>query len=152
MAHMVPSQVCDLMRKLFPDLDAESARQSHQTIRRATDVRPVLDLLALIPRELIRLSADDFALYVANTSALRNAREDRNQSNNQVFARSLANAQHTTLFEIGRLLAKCPDEAPAVQTTGLEFIPDARYREALRADISSADLSLRSIDCYTQLG
>lgn len=142
MAYVVPSQVWALIGKLFPDLDAEPAQQDQQGVRRATDVRAILDQLGLIPEELIRLSADDFVLFLANTSALRNSWEDRVQSHNNVFTRSLSKAEHTTLFEIKRLLAKCPDEAPAAKTTGLEFIPDDQFREALRTDFSSANSAL----------
>jgi hypothetical protein len=144
MAHAVPSQVCNLILKIFPDLDTEPAEKGQQGIRRATDVHPVLDLLERIPDELIRLSADDAALFWANTSALRNSWEDRNRSTNQIFARPLSGAEHTSLFEIKRLLAKCPDEAPAVQTTGLEFLPDDGFREGLRTDMSSANSALMS--------
>jgi hypothetical protein len=142
MARAVPSQVRNFMGKVFPDLDAEPAQQGQQGIRRATDVRPVLDLLGIIPDELIRLSAEDSVLFWASTSALRNAWEDRNQSNNQLFDRPLARAEHTCLFEIRRLLSKCQDEAPAAQTTGLEFLPDDEYRETLRTDLSSANSAL----------
>jgi len=36
------------------------------------------------------------------------------------------------------MLVKCPDEAPAAQTIGLDFIADAAYRNQLRTDISAA--------------
>jgi hypothetical protein len=142
MAHAVPSQVCDLIGKLFPDLTAEEAKQGQHGIRRATDIRAGLELLARIPDELIRLSSDDAALYWANTAALRNEWEDRNQSINQVIVRPIGRADHTSLFETRRLLAKCSDEAPVVHTTGLEFLPNDRFREGLRTDISSANSAL----------
>ena len=142
MAHAVPSQVCNFIVKIFPDLDAEPAEKGQHGNRRATDVRAVLDLLGRIPDELIRLSADDDALFWANASALRNAWEDRVPSTNHLLARPLSGAEHTSLFEVKRLLAKCPDEAPAVQTTGLEFLPNDRFRDGLRTDISSANSAL----------
>lgn len=58
MAHAVPSQVCNLIVKIFPDVGTEQAEKGQHANRRATDVRPVLDLLERIPDELIRLSAE----------------------------------------------------------------------------------------------
>jgi hypothetical protein len=142
MPHAVPSQVCNLIVKVFPDVSNEPAEKGQQAHRRATDVGAILDFLGRVPDELIRLSADDDALFWANTYALRNAWEDRNRSNNNLSIRPLSGAEHTPLFEVKRLLAKCPDEAPAVQTTGLEFLPNDRFREGLRTDISSANSAL----------
>src|SRR5258708_8756204 len=142
MAHAVPSQVCDLIGEIFPDLATEQAVLGQSGNRRANDVRAVLDLLARIPEELIRLSAKDSALFWANSSALRNGWEDRNPSNNHVFSRPIGRAEHTSLFEIMRLLAKCPDEAPAPDSTGLEFLPDHLFRQGLRTQLSSANSAL----------
>lgn len=142
MAHAVPSQVCELIVQLFPELHAEQSQPGQHGIYQATAVRAVLDLLARIPEELIRLSASESALFWANTSALRNAWEDRNVSYSQVSVRPLGRTEHTFLYEIARLLAKCPDEAPTAKTVGLEFIPDLPLREALRTDISAANSAL----------
>jgi hypothetical protein len=141
-AHAVPSQICNLIGKIFPDLTTERADKNQHAVRRATDIRAVLDLVERIPDELMRLSAEDDALFRANTSALGNSWEDRNSTNNSVIVRPLTGIEHTSLFEINRLLVKCPDEAPAAQTTGLEFLPDDKFREGLRTDISSADSAL----------
>jgi hypothetical protein len=144
MSRAVPSQVCSLIRKIFPTLAKEMAEKCQQQIRRASDIRAVLELLGRIPDELIRLSADDAVVFWANAFALRNAWEDRVKANghHNVFDKPLSEADHTLLFEIERLLAKCPDEASAAQTTGLEFLPDAPFRESLRTDISAANSAL----------
>jgi hypothetical protein len=145
MPHAVPSQVCNLIAQLFPDLADEQAETGSRgrAVLQAADVRAVLDLLDQIPDELIRLSLDDDALFRANTSALRNFWEDRVvPHNNKMFVWPLTGSDHTPHFEVNRLLAKCPDEAPATQTTGLEFLPDDKFREGLRTDISSANSAL----------
>jgi hypothetical protein len=142
MAHAVPSQVCNLIARLFPDLGKEVAQPGAHGLRPGTAVRAVLDLIDKIPDELVRLSADDFAFYYANVSALQSAWDDRNRSANQVTVGPLPNEGHTTLFEIYRMLGKCPDEAAVAATTGLEFIPNDEFREALRSDISSANSAL----------
>lgn len=143
MAHAVPSQVRDVIVKLFPGLDKEQAQPGAIGLYAATQVRAVLDLLDRIPEELIRLPADESAMFWANISALRSAWEDRTKPANQVGVAPLPSSEHSPIFEIRRFLAKCPDEAAAPQTTGLEFLlSDGEFREALRTDISSANSSL----------
>jgi hypothetical protein len=143
MARAVPSQVRQLILRLFPDIEAEPNTPGQRPLRVGTTVRAAVDLLGRIPDELIRLSASDFADYYGNVSALRGAWDDRNPSTNQLQDRELIpHSGHTSLFEIQRLLGKCPDEAPAAGTTGLEFLDDYDFRQALRTDISSANSSL----------
>lgn len=142
MAHAVPSQVRKLIKELWPDLDKEQPQRGRRALYAGTYVRAVLDLLDRIPEYLIRLSAHESALFWANISALRNAWEDRNSAANQVEVAPLSPSGHTPIFEVSKFLAKCPDEAPTAQTTGLEFISDPQFREALRTDISSASSSL----------
>jgi hypothetical protein len=142
MARPVPSQLRELIARLFPELKTEQDIQGEAGHRQAAAVGAVLGLLESIPEELIHLSAEDSALYWGNAYALRSAWEDRNQSSNQVAVGRLPYRGHSFLFEIDRLLAKCPDEAPTAQTAGLEFILDVQLREVLRTDISSANSAL----------
>ncbi len=144
MAYAVPSQVRESILRLFPGIQSEPSEGGQRPIRVATTVRAALDLLARIPDELIQLSITDFADYYGNVAALSGAWEDRNAANNQVNDRELIpHSGHTSLFEIQRLLAECPDQAPAATTTGLTFLrSDPDFRESLRTDISSANSSL----------
>jgi hypothetical protein len=144
MAHAVPSQVRQSILRLFPDIEAEPNQQGQRPLRVGTTVHAALELLNRIPDELIRLPANELAEYFGNVSALRGAWEDRNKSNNEVHDRELIpRSGHSSLFEIQRLLARCPDQGPAPQTTGLDFlVSDRDLREALRTDISSANSAL----------
>jgi hypothetical protein len=144
MAYAVPSQVRQSILKLFPGIEAEPNEQGQRPLRVGTTIRAVLELLDRIPDELIRLPSSDFADYYGNVSALRGAWEDRNKSTNQLHDRELIpHSGHTSLFEIQRLLAKCPDQAPVPRTTGLDFlVSDREFHEAMRTDISSANSSL----------
>jgi hypothetical protein len=138
--HIVPSQARDVIRKLFPDLDKEQAKRGEIGFYRAGFVRAVLDLIARIPEELIRLPPEESALFWANVSALRDAWEDRKAD--QVSVIPLPPCAQRSILEIRRYLERCPDEAPAPQTTGLQFVGDIAFRETLRTDISSADSAL----------
>jgi hypothetical protein len=142
MAHAVPSQVRELIKSLFPDIEKERAQWGERGLYVATSVRAVLDLLDRIPEELICLSAEDSALYWANISALRGAWEDRNVSANQASLTPLSRSSQRPILQISLYLAQCPDESAAAHTTGLNFIVDGPYRDALRTDISSANTAL----------
>jgi hypothetical protein len=63
MAHAVPSQVCDLINALFPDVEREQAARGQAGHYSATRVSAVLDQLDRIPEELIRLAPDDSTFY-----------------------------------------------------------------------------------------
>jgi hypothetical protein len=139
---VVPSQVREVMRLLFPDLEREPAQVGQHGLYRGNDIRAILDLVERIPDELIQLWPDESALYLANVRALHNEWTDRNTSNNQLAVRPLGRGEHTSLFEVRRLLAKCPDEAAALATTGFEFIQDVDFRNLLRADLGAANADL----------
>jgi hypothetical protein len=142
MAHVVPSQVCELIRTLFPDVEREQAVPGQRGLYNASRVRAVLDQLDKIPDELIRLPAKEAALFQANVSALRSALADRNQSADQLSVSQISPSGFRPLTEILKTLANCPDEAPAPATRGLEFISDAALRDVLRADMSTASSAL----------
>jgi hypothetical protein len=139
-AHIVPSQARDVIGLLFPDLDKEQAKRGEIGFYRAGFVHAVLDLIGRIPDELIRLPPGEFALFLANVSALRDAWGDR--KGDQISVISLPPCAHRPILEIRQYLEKCPDEAPAPQTTGLQFVGDVAFRDTLRTDISSADSAL----------
>jgi hypothetical protein len=142
MPHAVPSQVRDLISSLFPDAPKEQSAPGQAGIYVATRVRAVLDLLDKIPDELIRLTPQDSALYWANVSALQSAWEDRNKSQNAILVSPVSPSGYRPLTEVFNYLAKCPDDAPAAQTRGLEFIEDTDLRDVLRTDTSSANSAL----------
>ncbi len=144
MAHAVPSEVRQLILRLFPGIQGESLIPGQRPLRVGTTVRAALDLLDRIPDELIQLSPRDFADYFGNVAALRGAWEDRNRSTNQLHDRELVpHSGHTGLFEIQRLLALCPDQAPDAETSGLTFLRgESDFQRALRTDISSANSAL----------
>lgn len=142
MSHIVPSQARTLIEGLFPKLGNEKAESAHRVGVTAGPLFAILELLDRIPDRLIRLSAQDFANYCASKAALRDAVENRSPNQVNCVVHSLPNATHTPHFELCRLLAMCPDEAPDSSTTGLEFIPDVLLRETLRGDIASANSAL----------
>jgi hypothetical protein len=144
MTHAVPSLVRQTILRLFPGVESEQSVGGQRPLRVGTTVRAALELLDRIPDELIQLSGDDTAGYYGNVAALRGAWEDRNSANNQVQDRELIpHSGHTSLFEIQRLLEKCPDQAPAIGTVGLPFLrADPQLQATLRTDITSANSAL----------
>jgi hypothetical protein len=142
MAHVVPSQVCELIRTLFPGVEQEQPVRGERGLYGASRVRAVLDQLGRIPDYLIRLPASEAGLFQANVSALESAWADRNSSHDQLSVTQISPSGYRPLPEILRTLASCPDEAPDARTRSLEFIGDASLRESLRADISTGASAL----------
>jgi hypothetical protein len=142
MSHAVPSQVRKLIARLFPDLPKERPTPGETGSYSAARVTAVLDLLDRVPDELIRLTPDDFSMFLANVSALRTAKVDRSGQSDAVRVTPLPDCQQRPLGEIDGFLAKCPDEAPPSQSVGLEFMKDQELRGALSIDIFSANSCL----------
>ncbi len=138
MPKVVPSQVVSLIDQSygFPPLkeDYENLDLNH-----APTLQAIGDLIDQIPVELITLQAADYnALSVCRASMKYWVSNWMIRGTSGVL-RSVKGYQGKHILALVRsLLEKCPDEAPAPQTVGLEFIADLEYREQLRTDISTA--------------
>src|ERR1700726_3307192 len=140
MPRMVPSQVCQMIAQLFQD--EQPSKPGDQAQYSAARGRALLDLVEAIPDELIHLRAADAASFYVNVSALRSGYETRTQDGMRL--KTLPGCSQRPPLAIRDLLARCPDEAPAQATVGLNFIGDAALREELRTDISTASSALRN--------
>jgi hypothetical protein len=137
MAYTVPSQVCDLIALLFPEQYQRQFAREAQYHFNSGYVRAVLDAFAKVPENLITLPAPEATMLSANISAMQMAIDDhvRGQSTDLI---TLPGSTLLPFGEVYRLLAKCPDEAAAPATAGLEFVTDIQLRDVLRTDISTA--------------
>jgi hypothetical protein len=147
MPRVVPSQVVDLIDKLFPDANAEI---EGQPIRLSFDdsiqLRAVVDLAQQIPAELIILNGSQYAEYNAAIAAIRWSLERwigierATQTSPLLCIRGLR--QYSPVALIGQALSNCPDQIPSAKTAELKFIRDKVLRNGLRLDISSVHTSL----------
>lgn len=145
MPRVVPSQVVDLIDRMFP-----WAAQTDQIPGSPLAIGAVLPRLAAIvqladqiPGELIILEGDQYSLFVAGLTAIRTAIAawiERGDVISLDPIRGLPDVSPIVLLR--RTLALCPDEYPPVGTTGLNFIQDQELRENLRNDMGSINRAL----------
>jgi hypothetical protein len=142
MAHAVPSQVCDLIVRLFPTVYQQTFQPGSNVLLDPRFVKAVLDVLDKVPEELLKLPATDATTLWANVSALQLAFDDRAHTSQHPQTRPLPPSNLQPVGEIYRLLNLCPDEIPAPATAGLEFVTDIQLRAVLRTDLSAAASAL----------
>ena len=140
MARVVPSQVVQTIDDWFP-----RAKNNEQHVVLAGVRAPLagmLNLLKVVPDELIVLAPADYAELILAKSAIE-----------EYLARTTARDDHGILawvnnFDVAtvirRILTKCPDEYPPPTTTELLFIKDEKLRDSIRQDIGAATRALNN--------
>jgi hypothetical protein len=144
MPRVVPSQVVELIDKLFP----EAARQTEGNvfaldISHSPRLAAIMHLVEKIPDQLITVSGAPYSELVSSIAAIRTHIEiwqSQGRTMRLLRVDGLRDLNPVTL--IRQALAACPDEFPAPGTSELTFIPDGALRESLRRDISAANQAL----------
>src|SRR5690348_7927062 len=138
MPRVVPSQVVELIDLLFPNV--RTATQIQVNVGATAHIAAILAFAKSVPSELLTLTGRDLSDYVVSLAMLERVQ--------QLW---IAGGGHWNLSEhrgaspivlLRRALAKCSDEVPAADTTGLTFIADPDLRESIRRDISAANQDL----------
>jgi hypothetical protein len=142
MPRVVPSQVVDLIDKLFPNARATTENNNFSVSRGHWEaIAGLLEVIDQIPSELITIHGETYAECVVSIAALRSVQSQwiqRDVSLNQVPG--LRKLNPITL--IRQALADCPDQFPSTEISELAFIADAALRENLRLDISATNSAL----------
>lgn len=151
MPRVVPSQVVELIDKLFPQAKHEIEGNPIQIpFDHSVQLAAILDMIDRVPGELIVINAAQYAEYVAAIAALRwtiqrwQGVEKPGYAEPLLIIRGLRTHNPVTL--IRQALAACPDEFPSTGTTELTFIQDGGLRESLRLDISATNKALGNGD------
>jgi hypothetical protein len=145
MPRVVPSQVVDLIDKLFPwAKDQKEGDAKHSlSAGNSCSIAAILELVQQLPSELITLGAEDFTEFVSGGATLRTLLQQwQNADFSYHRIPGLKYLSPVTL--IRHALAKCPDEFPSASTSKLTFIADANLRDNLRLDISATNSALRN--------
>lgn len=146
MSRIVPSQVVEIIKSLFPFVSTQRDGESISLdFSYAESLAGVVHLLDRIPPELIHLSDAEYINFTINIEAIRsavNSFERRGNVNPLKFLPSFNRLNPVTV--VYRALEKCPDEFPVKSVTKLLFISDADLRDSIRMDISSAEQSFRN--------
>ena len=142
MPRVVPSQVVDLIDKLFPHArDEKEGSPPGLSRENSMQVAAVLELIQQVPPELIILSADQYTEYVSSSAALKDLIEQW-RARDFAFHNIRGFRKHSPISLIRQALAICPDEFPAAGTAELTFITNADFRGGLRKDISGVNSAL----------
>lgn len=144
MARVVPTQVIQLIDRLFP-FAAQPGPQPEVAVglNFLTQLAAVVRLVDQVPQELITLDADDYSAFVWSIEAIRAAIplwQARGAAYNLSTLRAFDNLSPVTVLR--RALALCHDQFPSPETSELNFIQDLEFRQSLRIDISSTNRAL----------
>jgi hypothetical protein len=134
MGRVVPSQVVELIDKLFPwAKDQKEGNHDDHLTALSISVAAMLELIQQIPSELIALDSESYVEFVSSVAALRAQMREWEVSIPIWPLPGLRDLSPVTL--IRQALAKCPDAMPNLGTTELNFITDAALRESIRRTI-----------------
>lgn len=143
MSRIVPSQVIEIIKSLFPFVSTQKDGESISLdFSSAESLAGVVHLVDQIPSELIDT---DYINFIINVEAIRSAVksfEQRGNVNPLKFLPGFNRLNPVTI--VYRALEKCSDEFPTKSVTKLLFISDADLRDSIRMDISSAEQSFRN--------
>jgi len=144
MPRVVPSQIVELIDKLFPEAKTqkEGKKEFRLSASHALQLAALLDLVQQIPSELIVLSPELYVEYRSSVAGIREFLERlRSQGSYSVIRiPGLRHLNPVTL--IRQALDACLDEYPSTGTSELNFIPDNELKESLRRDISAVNSAL----------
>jgi len=144
MPRVVPSQVVELIDKLFPGIENEPEGSPRSlSFNDLSAVNPLVQLAEQIPAELLVMDPTAYSEYVSSLAALKSRiRMWETQGNTQPLDWIRGLRKHNPVKLIRLALEQCPDESPALGTLELNFITDAPHRERLRLDVSATNAAL----------
>jgi len=142
MPRVVPSQVKELIDKLFPSAQNATPEKNFGISRQdSVPVAAILRMVEQLPPESLTVGPMQFAEFQASVAALQTLIQQWIPRDFIVdHVRGLRRLNPVVL--IRQTLAECQDDFPAVGTNGLEFIPDDKLKDGLRRDISAANSAL----------
>ena len=143
MPRVVPSQVVDLIDKLFPKYAKQSVGERRTlTHLNRSQLVSLLEVLQQVPTDVLILSQDDYVEFTSSVATIRDVIDvwKTDQRATVQFIDGLRQLSPVAL--IRQALAKCPDEFPSKTTAALLFVTDSPLRDNLRLDISTTNSSL----------
>ncbi len=147
MPRVVPSQVIELIDKLFPWAkdQREGDTKNFLSAENMYSTSAVLDLLQHVPSELITLGPETNAEFVSSVASLRTLLQQW-QIRDKRFDRLPGMRHLSPVALIRQGLAKCKDEFPLSGSAKLNFIPDEELRERLSLDIGAVETAFANLE------
>ena len=140
MLRTIPSQVVEAIDDFCPNLKISPEIRFGGD--QANEIAGILQMIGVIPQELLLLEASQLRDFAMGTAGLQHMLEIWRAQGSGVSPPQRARGVHP-LYLIRTVLKDCPDARPAPSTAELSFIGDAKLRESIRQDISSANTSLQ---------
>ncbi len=143
MPRVVPSQAVNVIDKLFPKFrEQKSGERRYLSASNDSQLVALLEVVQLIPSELINLSDDDYVEFISSIAAVRNMIETWKTNHSAQFESIPGLRPLSPVSLIRQALAKCPDEFPSTTTAELIFITNPDFRNRLRLDIGAIEGAL----------
>jgi len=118
MPRVVPSQVVEFIKAIFPD----DVLQGNTLDRgNAGELRGLVDLVDRIPEELLTMNTQHYAILICSEGHIRERLASWSNDRNSRGALDFIRGQSPVVL-IRAALAQCPDESPAPATSELKFI------------------------------
>jgi hypothetical protein len=152
MPRVVPSQVVELISKLFPQVGTEQeGRPFSLPPDQSAACLALLDLIDEIPSELLVMDSKQYMELIASVAAIRDTIEtwrnwDSASGSYFVLTEVRGLRKLNPVGLIREALARCPDEFPARGTSQLSFISDPELRERLRLDIGAVERAFANLE------
>ncbi len=147
MPRVVPSQVVELIDRMFPRVN-EEVEGSPFTIGRehSAGLAAVLGLVEHIPPALLVMDSSHYIEFISSLAAIREMLATWQNLEPQFFTYTIGSVaglrRHNAVTLVRQALALCPDEIPSTRTSELKFIEDEHFRERLRLDVAAVEKAL----------
>jgi hypothetical protein len=144
MPRVVPSNVLAIVDKYFPPEQYGGNNPRELTYIDLTTVTAILELVKQIPVELIVVSSERYADYLASVAILTSRARVWESMGNTLPIRIMPGLEPpiSPVTVMRAILADCPDKIPSPRTAELKFIRDKELRTSLMLDISSVNSDL----------
>src|ERR1051325_11358703 len=144
MPKLVPTIVVSVIDQLFPPTDFQGDNPTELNYTHMTSVTAVLELVRDIPIDLVTISSERYAAYLATIAALTSRARVWETIGNTLPIRTMPGLvpPRSPIYIVRSTLVDCPDKLPSPKTAELKFIPDKELRNSVRLDISSINSDL----------
>ncbi|MEX2271233.1 MAG: hypothetical protein WD690_07180 [Vicinamibacterales bacterium] len=148
MARIVPSTIRQFIQDepaLANCADQDPKKQPQLGHLQAFELSALLHLLDAMPEELMPTDPDRYMDLVLGMNAIKHAVEVWRSGDQKTILKPLKRwGGLNAVALVMKGLSAAPDEAPALTTKGLPFIPDAADRTALQNDIAGVERAIQT--------
>lgn len=149
MPKVVPSQIIEYIDSRFPaakkQSDGEGSMVKYGSSYHAA-VNTIIEMIEQLPQNLINLTGEDYIIFIEALNELKGAiafwNSDHVAKMKYEIYKMKDGSKWNPITFLRNSLSKCPDQGIDMTASGLSFIDDAEFREALRQDISFVNQAL----------